>query len=89
MKKKTEEGLIKVTDPSKTIIGIAARHIKKDELITYSPYANTKDILMPKKPSREAIEKAIIVLQSYIRKEHAKGSVCITTALCNRLKEAD
>ena len=48
-----------------------------------------RNILISQKPSRKEIENAIQILQSHIISEHAKGSTCITTALCIRLKEAN
>lgn len=42
-----------------------------------------------KKPTRSEIERAIKTLQSLIKFEHTQGSTCITTALCDRLKEAN
>ena len=74
---------------SKHPIGFAARDIKAGELIEYSPFRNTNDIRINKAPSSSEIEEAIKILQAHIRLKHACGSTCITTALCNRLKEAN
>ena len=50
MKKKTDKIVIvsqnTMLNPMKTPIGIAARNIKKDQLIRYSLFFNTKDILL-------------------------------------------
>ncbi len=44
---------------------------------------------MVRKPTKKRIEESIKVLQQLIKYKHEHGSVCITTALCNRLKEAN
>jgi hypothetical protein len=47
--KKSKKGIFLVdllqTNKGEGLIGIAARNIKKDELIEWNPVANTKDIL--------------------------------------------
>ena len=91
MKQKSKrDKVIYHSNPLKQHVGIVARDLKKGELISYSPFIDTKDILVnEKKPSGLEVEGAIKTLQKLIKFEHARGSTCITTALCNRLKEAN
>ena len=90
MAKKPNREKIIIIPAKYSPIGKAARNIKKGESIRYSPFINTKDILVNiNKPSISEIEAAIKTLQNLIKFEHARGSTCITTTLCDRLKEAN
>lgn len=90
MKQKTKRKKKRAIPTRYPPIGIAARDIKEGELIKYKPFLDTKDIIVnEKKPTSSEVEAAIKTLQILIKFEHAQGSTCITTALCERLKEAN